>query len=233
MQIFLAFAFAMEAELGWDPTIETSYQANGEREFLIKVDGQLYETIDILQDSGADPIISCGSRTWVLRQLANRKLYALKDIWIEDSRDPEHIIREKILRDIEKIFGVNARKETENHLLTPEASWTVTINCVPDHTTNLIMRGFQPPFEKGFHLKQHIPKPNVSGRPVAYPAASDDMTATSKRRLSTAHFKDSRRQRPHHRIHYRIVFREVGECLYKITDLSNSFVVLRDSARGA
>ncbi|KAL5479076.1 hypothetical protein ACEPAI_2364 [Sanghuangporus weigelae] len=232
IHVFLAFAFASKQELGWDPTIQPFRRADGERAYRIEVNGQIYETIKMLQDSGADSVISRGSREWIVLSIATQKYYVLKDIWVEDTRDLEHVIRERILCDVENKFGKDARKETESHLLTPVASWIVEIKGIQDHTTKLIMRGYEPSFEKGFFLKQHTPRVNTSGQPVSHPAASDFILKSSgKHRPSASPFIFARRKRLHHRQHYRVIFQEVGNCLYNVSSLSDVFLVLRDSAK--
>ncbi|KAL5525403.1 hypothetical protein ACEPAF_9273 [Sanghuangporus sanghuang] len=233
IQILLSFAYASKEELGWDQSITPFINGDGDRAYNFEVGEELFETEEMLQDFAADALNSRGSRLWIVKNKRTLQRGVLKDLWIEDDRDPEHVIYENILHDIEAKYGQDARSEAEPHVLTPVAHCFVRADGQEDHTTRVIMRGYAPQFKKGFNLKAHAPstKNNMTkgNRP---PAASDSVApARGKRKPKDRFPLHARRKQLHHRKHYRIVFKEVGYGLHTIRCLSDAFVVLRDSAK--
>ncbi|OCB90624.1 hypothetical protein A7U60_g2142 [Sanghuangporus baumii] len=231
-RVFLSFAFASEEELGWDPTICPIQNDDGERAYIITVDNETYETVKVIADHGADSLISRGVRLWLVKNTRTGEPCILKDIWIEHDRQSERLIHATMLQDIEDEYGVEIRKEAELHLLTPVQDWIVRVDGIEDHTTNMMLRGYEPPFQTVFHLKIEATKSDNLKKSVQPPAPSDPvLEATRLKKWSVSALLDARRKKLHHRKHYRVVFKEIGECIHTLTGLANVFVVLRDSAR--
>ncbi|KAL5520225.1 hypothetical protein ACEPAG_9438 [Sanghuangporus baumii] len=232
-RVFLSFAFASEEELGWDPTIcPIQKKKDGERAYIITVDNETYETVHVIADHGADALISRGARLWLAKNTRTGEPCILKDIWIEHDRQSERLIHATMLQDIEDKHGVEIRKEAELHFLTPVQDWMVHVDGIEDHTTNVILRGHEPPFQAVFHLKTEATKSNNPKKSVQPPAPSDPvLDATRLKKWSLSALLDARRKKLHHRKHYRVVFKEIGQCIHTLTSLANVFVVLRDSAK--
>ncbi|KAL5525386.1 hypothetical protein ACEPAF_9256 [Sanghuangporus sanghuang] len=224
LHVLLSFAFASKDELGWDSTIRPIIKSDGKRAYHIDVDGQTYETMKVLADDAAEELVSHATRVWSATHLDSGELFVLKDVWIEDDRDLEHCIREKLLYDIEDKYGADVRKEVASHLLTPVANWLVFDGNKQDHTTSNMMRGFSPSFRQTFKVDIRTLR-----------ARNDDGIDT----LPCTDREDMRCPLPWYnpvrkifgRKHYRVVFKEVTTALHTINDFASSFIALSDSSR--
>lgn len=236
--VFLALTFASKEELGWDPTIEPIIREDGERAYRIEVDGEIYETVRVISESSANALVSRASRTWIVIHVQTKRTYFLKDIWVEDTRKFEHQILHEILRDVEGKYGSDVRKEVANHLVTPVQHWVVQVDGRPDHTTQVMMRSYEPQFHRYLPLK--IKAATVSSRRNGVgPAAASDVKspkgasqAVHKLQTRTPVPRQSRRTVLHGKWHYRIVFEEGGLTLDTVQNLSDVFKVLGDDAKG-
>ncbi|KAL5520224.1 hypothetical protein ACEPAG_9437 [Sanghuangporus baumii] len=224
--VFLSIMFASKEELGWDPTIRPFIKDNGQRAYRITVRDEIYETEQLLSDYSADALVSQAARVWKVRHVASGDRYVLKDVWLDDDRDVEHNIHEAILRDIEDKYGVNARQDAASHLLTPIAHCFVRINGADDHTTDIIMRGFSPSMKH--RLKVRVKKAKNYTDLVG---SSDEDRQSIWRELKAPFPRCLHRRKIYRRKHYRIVFREVAQVLYKVRHLSDVFTVLIDGAK--
>ncbi|KAL5520221.1 hypothetical protein ACEPAG_9434 [Sanghuangporus baumii] len=152
-RILLSLAFASKEELGWDPTIRHVLRNDLEHVYHIDVCGQTYETEQLLSDFSSDALVSHATRVWTVRHLGSGVSCVLKDVWLDESQQLEHDVREAILHDVEKKFGHEARQEATMHLLTPVAHWLVPVNGEEDHTTTVMMRGFAPSMKERFKIR--------------------------------------------------------------------------------
>ncbi|KAL5525405.1 hypothetical protein ACEPAF_9275 [Sanghuangporus sanghuang] len=209
--IFLSLAFASKEELGWDPTIRHVLRDHGEHVYHIDVCGQTYETEQLLSDFSSDALVSHATRVWTVRHLGSGASCVLEDVWIDESQQPEHDVRETILHDVEEKFGHEARQEMAMHLLTPVAHWLVTVDGKEDHTTTVMMRGFTPSMKQRFKIR--VKK------------------ARCRRELRAPFPRCLHRRKVYQRKHYRIVFKEVALDIYKVKKLTDVFSVLRDGAK--
>ncbi|KAL5479068.1 hypothetical protein ACEPAI_2356 [Sanghuangporus weigelae] len=231
IHIFLSLAFASKEELGWDPTIRPSIRGDGERVYHIDVDGETYETDRILASSSAEELVGHATRVWVVRHLISGESYVLKDVWVEDGRDLEHIIYEDILRDVETKYGVDARKEVASHLFTPAAHWLVHVGGMEDHTTMVMMREYLPSFKRKFRVE--ITGPDEISTSELDSCSSYDMEIQDSIR------DDLREPLPWcnpvrkviGRKHYRVVFKEIANAIHTLRNLAEVFTVLGDSAK--
>lgn len=230
--VFLSIAFASREELGWDPTIRSVTTSDGRRAYRIDVDDQTFETEEVLSDSAADALVSHAARVWIVRNVESGERSVLKDVWIDDDRDPEHAVREAILRDIEVTYGDAARQEAASHFLTPIIQWFVHVNGIPDHTTGVMMRGFTPSMRHRFTFRVRKPRIATAGDGLGHSTTSDAEMQLTKRKLRPPFPHGLLRRNIFRRKHYRIVYKEVAQDLYTIKKLSDSFLVLRDSAKG-
>ncbi|KAL5479069.1 hypothetical protein ACEPAI_2357 [Sanghuangporus weigelae] len=222
-RIMLAFAFASKEELGWDTTIQAVVGNDGKRAYHIDIDGDKYETVQILSDIGADGLLSRATRVWIVRLIGTASLFVLKDIWVDDERSLEHTIHRMILDDIEVKFGTDGRNEAAAHLVTPVAHCLVHINGVLDHTTTVMMRGLLPPLDKKYCFKvkqQHKNDPGTTS--VGIPLVLTSLRELKSRIQESQHI---------HRIHYRVTFEEIGDPIYKQVSLPRVFLILRDCTK--
>ncbi|OCB90616.1 hypothetical protein A7U60_g2134 [Sanghuangporus baumii] len=231
IHVFLSLAFASKEDLGWDPTVRPYIRGDGERVYHIDVDGEIYETDRILASSSAEELVGHATRVWMVRHLHSGESYVLKDVWVEDGRDLEHIIYEDILHDVETKYSVDARKEVASHLLTPTAHWLVHVNGVEDHTTTVMMREYLPSFRRKFRVE--ITGPNEISKSESESCSSYDIEIQDSIR------DDLRMPLPWcnpvrkviGRRHYRVLFKEIATAIYTLRNLGEVFTVLGDSTK--
>ncbi|KAI5115129.1 hypothetical protein M0805_009733, partial [Coniferiporia weirii] len=89
VRVFLSFAFASKTELGWDPTVSVTTTESDTRIYHFTVGNEIFETVDVLSDLGADAIIGRATRVFKVKR-KNGKLAVLKDVWVDDDRELEH-----------------------------------------------------------------------------------------------------------------------------------------------
>ncbi|KAI5117344.1 hypothetical protein M0805_006243 [Coniferiporia weirii] len=222
VHVFLSFAFASKTELGWDPSMTVSIK-NKVRVYHMEVGAEMYDTVEVLSDFGADAVIGRGTRAFRVIQRRTGTEYVLKDVWVEDDRELEHKIYDDMLSDIRLELGAPAEGIAKKHLLTPTESCKVIVDGQVDHTCNVMMRGAVPSFDNTFKLVIKKVTINDTAKSVAPSCASD-----IKDHLATRAPHDNARQQIHQRIHYRLIFDEVAEPLHKVTDLHGVFTALRD-----
>ncbi|KAI5115744.1 hypothetical protein M0805_002822 [Coniferiporia weirii] len=222
IHIFLSFAFASKTELGWDPSMTVSIK-NKVRVYHMEVGGEMYDTVEVLSDFGADAVIGRGTRAFRVVQRRTGTEYALKDVWVEDDRELEHKIYDDLLGDIGVNAGEEAKGIAKKYFMTPTQSCKVIVDGQEDHTCNVMMRGAVPSFDNTFELVIKKTSVDESAKSVAHSCASD-----IKEHLATRAPRDNTRKQIHQRIHYRLLFDEVAEPIHKVMDLRDVFIALRD-----
>lgn len=104
VRFFLAFTFASECELGWDPTMK--FIASPKPHYIITVRSPQgkkvrFKTDELLSDVGAQAIRGRATRVWKVKQwIGGRSVgpfMALKDCWIDADRPCEGEVMEEIL----------------------------------------------------------------------------------------------------------------------------------------
>ncbi|KAL5525389.1 hypothetical protein ACEPAF_9259 [Sanghuangporus sanghuang] len=226
---FLSLAFASKEELGWDSTVRTLTDPEGNRIYHIDITNETYETLQLLSDGAAEELTSHGTRVWKVRRVGSDELYVVKDVWVEDGRDLEHSILETILNDVEEKYGSDVRKQVASHLLIPVAHWLVPIREEEDHTVRVMMRGHLPRFKN--RIKISIGLIDEVDDIDTEESLDDLVIQESERRLSRAPLPwCNRKLKMVHRRHYRILYEEVATALYAIRNLPDIFTVLSDSA---
>ncbi|THH03742.1 hypothetical protein EW145_g6041 [Phellinidium pouzarii] len=205
-RVFLSFAFASKTELGWDPTVSVSIE-NGIRVYHFTMDDEVFSTVKVMSDVGADAVIGRASRVFKVKR-SDGTLAILKDVWVDDDRELEHVLHEQILDDVEKNFDKKARKIVKKHLMTPMHFGLVKVDGQTDHTTNVIMRGRAPSFINTFPLVSETHRVNEAQQSIGHSRASDRTVY-----YTTRVPQENARKYIHHRHHYRVVFKEIGETL--------------------
>ena len=163
LRVFLSLAFAGRDELGWDPTMRPVPRGNGGCVYHIDVNGETYETRETLSSSSADQLLGHATRVWRVCRLSSAGSQSedaslvLKDVWIEDDREPEHLLLERILNDVEEKYGANIRRKLASHVLTPTAHCFAQVGGKEDHTTNVMMRGYTPTYKDKYRVNvEHL-----------------------------------------------------------------------------
>ncbi|KAJ3763536.1 hypothetical protein EV360DRAFT_33428 [Lentinula raphanica] len=194
---FLSLAFSSTTDMGWDPTMEFShYDRNKRRQYKIKVNGQIFTTVDVLSDVSADSPLGRATRVWKVLDSSN-KIRVLKDVWLESDRKQEHEIHQAILARAEEYDQANKskyRRLLEKHMLRPMAYCKVP---VVDHSTH----------------------PTTEPNPDYSQASQEGSDAMMSANVAEKHSH-------HHRYHYRIVFEQCATTLYNEPRLRNTMRAL-------
>lgn len=153
-------------------------------------------------------------------------LYIVKDVWVEDGHILEHAIFEAILNDVSEKYGTGILNQVASHLLIPTAHWLVQVRDEVDHTSQVMMRGYQPRFKD--RLKIGISGVGDMDHPGAEDSAGDVIIQGMERPIVRAPLPWScRKLKVVHRRHHRIVFREVAQTLYATRNLPEIFTVIK------
>ena len=252
-----SIAFANESELGWDPTIqreripEQVHSSPGgnssepEREQvdatryritvhtrLVGDDGHegpavetVYRTTRIIFDHGADALRGRGTRVFEARRLGDNveigEPVVIKDVWVDDDREREDKILSQLLNDADD----KDKELVKKYFLTVLACGYVIIGGKVDHTRDLITRGQDIPRGHKFRLptKALDPRPKHLSS-TGYPQSWDEFE------LSRAPPATHHRFPP--KVHYRVVFKEVGKPLHDVKTLRDGFHLLADAIAG-
>lgn len=232
---FVSLMYARPEELGYDPTItparDPKARANNQYDIVVRdVEGTswMYRTTRLISSIGAESLRGRGTRVWEAQRLINGrpqgKSVALKDSWIDDHRDREAAILEKI---IASASSVKDRETLVRHLLTIMCYGDVYVNGAKDSTKQL-RRGLVTTSDIGsYALRQPTPlapdgtlSEDLRGVPVGtslYPAIDDV-------RPQLVMYND--------KTHHRIVFNEVGTPIETLTSLSSIVRMLLLTLRG-
>ncbi|KAL5479042.1 hypothetical protein ACEPAI_2330 [Sanghuangporus weigelae] len=228
IHVFLSLAFATKEELGWDPTIRPSIRDGGRRVYRIDVDGETYETDQVLSKRSSEQLTGHATRVWIVHRPGSDDLHVLKDVWIEDDERPEHSVYEMLLHDVEDVYGTDVRQQVASHLVTPVAYCLVRANGEEDDTTNVVMRGYTPSFKETYRVNVENLR---SGDEDVLPSTEIGIEGLERGDLrDPLHWYNPVRKIVRRR-HYRVVFKEVAKPLYAVRDLTDVFNVLSDSAK--
>ncbi|CAE6534567.1 unnamed protein product [Rhizoctonia solani] len=239
VKIILSMLLATPVELGYDPTVQavTLNDGTSEPSYDITIHNveedtkNVYRTVGILSDVGADSMVCRATRVWTVQKLVDGvpdgHLYALKDIWVHEDRVPEH----EILREIRK----EQPKYTE-YFLTPL-----------DH-------GFVPLDPNAPQIANSTHKPlghrrdlDLTGESLCICIAPshrspDNQETPGTPRDSVGHSADIPngpsggaipfRLSKHARHHYRIVFKEIGKPVHGLRNFTDVFIAIRGGWEG-
>lgn len=176
-----------------------------------------YQTTRVISDSGADGITGRGTRVFEVR-LKNpdgkpdAESLVLKDSWRNCNRDREDKILDKIFSDL----GEGA-DEAEQYFLTVLEAGDVMVNGKIDDTVSLLRSSDLLADCTSYRLPadgMQKPKPTRSGEGLtpSFPCVPGP----------------SNRSKVHHRIHFRLVFKEVCKPIYELQNLAAVFKILQD-----
>ncbi|KAG8682287.1 hypothetical protein FRC11_015084, partial [Ceratobasidium sp. 423] len=176
-------------------------------------------------------MVGRGTRVWKVRKVENGRLvgpvYALKDVWVHEDRHPEHEILQKIREQ---------QPEYSRYFLTPIdfgfALLGSTAPPIPDSTHNILGR-------------QRDLKPTRTVRRILFVPINGSRTSKSQSRKtssasrhSVGHggdvpdsklggHRDFSYLSKHPRLHYRVVFEEVGDPVHDLRHFSEIFLAIQ------
>ncbi|KAG7096518.1 hypothetical protein E1B28_003947 [Marasmius oreades] len=217
--ILVALGTADRVRLGYDDTITLHDRQENENIFDIQVfdqdknDGRptTYRTVRRIADYSADVLTGRATRVWTVRRVENGEMVggelALKDTWANDDRPREHVY----LNEIRQKLGSDPRLR---HFLTcTTAGWVPASKSNPaeqDHTLRTHHKGVCFTSKDYLDLLRPPPEP-AEGKDPKQITATDHMTPVNGNQ----------------RIHYRIVFEEVGRPLTTLDTFDQMFFALQ------
>ena len=220
--------YADETQLGWDPTMqrESPREYVGDVQYTIECDGVTYRTVRLISDVGAEAIRGRGTRVWEVREVKKNGKEdptprVLKDSWVDADREREGKILESIR---EEAQGLPGDFNFDKYFMRAKAHSDVYIDGVQDNTHLLIRRrgsldGMlnEPPLL----IKSGPPKnsklPSNAGTKGATQVPEDD--APDLVEYSA-------------KIHYRIVFTEVGTTIAEVDSLAAAMLAMTGVVKG-
>ncbi|KAI6107333.1 hypothetical protein EV401DRAFT_1892135 [Pisolithus croceorrhizus] len=212
---FCSLAFAEDHELGWDPTIQR-----------VRGEDLVYQTTRVISDFSADALIGSGTRVFEERPkspngtiVKNAEPLVLKDSWRDCDRDREDIILEQIFADLWEKKG-SEQEEAMKYFVTVLAAGNVMVDGKIDSTDSLL-RGSDLPAERSFYPPpvDEVPKAKLIRSGEGYTPTFPFVPC------STEYSKVP------HRIHSRLVFKEVCQPIYELRTLDTVFATLEDTRK--
>ena len=210
--------------------------------YKYEVGGESYITTRTLADHAADFIRGRGTRVFEAHHESNAsRLVVVKDVWSEDDRIEEGVHLENIRAAITQIQTEGkvfpGSRDPSTYFLTVVAHGRVKVGGqTEDHTTNVMMCGSGLPSDLEYFSTSKPRVPQVPGSRVIEsdrgysvghtPVLSRDIAALI---LANVPRKVRRFQA---RIHYRIVFEEVGMTIHDLRNLSEVYRCLADATTG-
>lgn len=231
VHILVSLAFADKLQLGYDPTVKrvktSAPNGNVEVQYQYTVGDEVYVTTGLpLCDFRADSVEGRSTRVWKAYRLSDptKTEVALKDIWMTKDSKTEGDTLHMLTSDMTPLEA--------QHFLTVVCDGVVTINGEDDNTHTLAMRGV-PPKVIGHYLTA-TPDEN-SKIPI-----SQLITPGSQRTRSRGHTPHTtgpkrvqdKRVTFTERVHYRIIFKEVGKPLHEILSFKTVCSALCDIVKG-
>ncbi|KAF9264973.1 hypothetical protein L218DRAFT_899195 [Marasmius fiardii PR-910] len=247
VHILVALGTADRKDLGYDDTMSLHDRKERENIFHIQVFDQgrdneaqpmIFRTIQRITDYTADVLTGRATRVWKVRKVVDGEMVGedlvLKDTWINDDRQEEHLVLNDIRGQLEAAEDPRLR-----HFLTCDtAGWvpaTKNDPAVKDHTLETHRR--RTTFHVSGSLKLAAPSPQAVG-------TGSQITGVSTGGLpahpnASVHgepsFQHPDRMTPlneDQRIHYRIVFKEVGTPLRLLDTFDHMFFALQGALCG-
>ncbi|KAF8582551.1 hypothetical protein K439DRAFT_1635200 [Ramaria rubella] len=228
IRFFIACAYATEAELGWDPTVQRIY-VDGEPQYKFTVHDveganhveTVFRTTRVLADFSAGALRGRGTRVFEAFQLGSDPRddtpVVIKDSWVDIDRAKEGGIRSKF----ESEADGEDKAKIQQYFMTVLHYGEVMINGQADRTLDVMLRGQELP--EGSEFKLNLKDATTVSRPSsigAHPSVPS---------LARAPHKSVRYQ---HKVHYRIVFKEVGMPIHSVTGQLDIFQTLEDATSG-
>ncbi|KAG8728726.1 hypothetical protein FRC11_010327, partial [Ceratobasidium sp. 423] len=244
VRIILSILVAPRVDLGYDLDIEvvSPHDENLEPSYDITIHNpdtkkkNVYRTIGIISDVGADSMVGRGTRVWKVRKFENGHLvgpiYALKDVWVREDREPEHLIIQKIREQ---------EPEYSRYFLTPIDFGFAPLNSaspsIPDSTHKTM--GPQSNLEPT-RMVVRILFIRILGNHTTE-SQSQKTSSTSRHGVGRGNdvpgsklegHRDFGYLSKHPRLHYRIVFEEIGDPVHDLRHFNKIFLAIQGGWEG-
>jgi hypothetical protein len=237
IHLFAGIAYATQLELGFDPTIVRVMHDNTVQ-YRIDVGGKSFVTIDTLSDFRADAI--CGRATRVFKAFEVDRpdvTVALKDVYVDATYTTEGDLLHEVFQRmrVEKmIVGAEvdefADDDPRRYFLTVRAHGYVKTDGIEfDNTCTVMMRNHSLPSD----CLYYCPRPSNRSQPSPQVSHSDRAVSvghTPCLEYSGIELPIAKNVSP--RMHYRIVFNELGCTIHDLELLSDIFQSLHGATQG-
>ncbi|KAI5993486.1 hypothetical protein EDD15DRAFT_896360 [Pisolithus albus] len=229
IHFFCSLAFANEHQLGWDPTVQrVCVEGKPQYNITVRTDEgkeMVYQTTKVISDFSAHAMQGRGTRVFQARltlqngqPVHNAQPFVLKDSWRELGWAREDEILVQIFDGLGKKYDTKKVSEARDYFLTVLAAGDVIMDGKKDKTTSLLRDADELPPDFGLH-----------------PLPADDLPEWKSTRTGeglTSNFScvppSVEKSQIHHRIHYRVVFKEVCQPIHDLKRLDTVFKTLMD-----
>ncbi|KAJ7135386.1 hypothetical protein C8R43DRAFT_1020821 [Mycena crocata] len=239
----VTFSFADKEDLGFDSTIIQFKRERNQIQYKIQLNGVTYVTIRPLSDYRADALRGRATRVWLVHVEGEPGVrYVLKDVWIPSDSLKEGDQLELLHKELELISVPMGTPHPSEFFLTVQDHGFVTLSDETDDDTGVLMGGKTIPsdaksvalFRKNkeessktastshrLRNSEHGPSQTMRYKPHGLPPAP-------------LHSGKGRRDKKYYapRIHYRIVFKEVGRTVYDLNSVPEVMKALSDAIQG-
>ncbi|EKM54135.1 uncharacterized protein PHACADRAFT_209951 [Phanerochaete carnosa HHB-10118-sp] len=225
MNFILSICYASYAQLGWDETITFVKRTSRKPYSFLKIavrnlDGTAtyYHTKRVISNIGTDAVRGRGTRVWEVRRLDDRGKelptpLVLRDGWRDADRPSEGTILNAIRGNTD--LSEDIHELLEQHFLHVEAEGNVYVGDIPDHTRDVMLKGQALPEQHGM---PQVPAELNDRITVAadFQVRLGSATAPERPELETPPLYSGK-------VHYRVVYRELGKTLREVSSMSEAF----------
>ncbi|KAK7684955.1 hypothetical protein QCA50_011790 [Cerrena zonata] len=247
IHLLVSLAFATDVEIGFDPSVKRRLVQHDDAEAVIcydiLVNGRWYQTMDCLDNYRASRVVGRATRVWQVRlrpeEAKNDEeksaTYALKDVWIGETARSEKMILDDICTRVNTVYPISDFEEDfrERYFMDILADEVVRVDGSDDTLSNFLGAIPFPKDYGSFKLEEELDPPTLvttlrgsqSTTPVG--ASVPDTTEPSGNRASKASAPSFEARQ-----HRRILFRDVGKTLGKISNLQEYLTHLAHVTKG-
>jgi hypothetical protein len=239
VRLFLGIALSTEERLGYDPTMSRVFRGgNDNKKFCYDIEVRdhrgmvmTFRTKDEISTYGADAIRGRGTRVWSAYDVTNdpdgKRLFALKDTWVNADRIQEG----DTLRDLRNRLTEKNHVDALKHFLTEVTCGDVHIGNAPDNTGAHIQSG--KPFTVESIIESRVASDGTGRVTDITCGRSGSKRPASDGNVELSSAEGTGKILEEHRVHYRIVFEEIGTPVDKLRTFCDIFLAIRDAVVGA
>jgi hypothetical protein len=207
------------------------------------VGDESFITTETLSDAAANFIRGRGTRVFqAFSESSPDRIVVLKDVWLEDDRTEEGVVLQTIRDEITRMktsgFTFPGDKDPYSYFLTVKAHGRVRVDSgAEDSTVQVMMRGTDLPSDVEYFSTSKLHEPRLRSSRV--PGSSRAYSVGHTPQISSEMVERMLVNLPPHtprfqaRIHYRIVFNELGQTIHQLRCLQNLYQCLLDATIGA
>jgi hypothetical protein len=239
----LAFGFASEQELGWDPTMSLTDEA---QPGTMKMGDEMYIIEGIISNTRANSLLGRATRVFRVKDKTGRT-FVIKDVWADDSRKREHDIQDELFQDIDddKDWDTATKQKLKTFFFTHVKSGDVLVDNL-DSPQRVKVKDTSKGFMRGLDLSGITPSYSLRPAPVEGPpqggigqipshhssAHIDSDVASGMSELSLSKVPKVSGRPLAHRVHYRLMMAEEAQPLYDTLQINWGLGILESLVDG-